>query len=98
MYHTLAKGSNNPKYLVDHELGHSIQHKFGLDGNSNDKDIEVLWEKFRKDAQADRLVSKYAKASKSEFISECWASFRNTDDCNFTAKDLCNILERMYLR
>ena len=98
LHHSLAKGASNPKYLIDHELGHKIKDWFKIGNHEEDKDIVKLYNTFFSKKGAEKLVSKYAKESMSEFISECWASFRNSDDYNFTVAELCDILEKRYLK
>lgn len=98
LHHSLAKGASNPKYLIDHELDHKIKDWFKIGNHEEDKDIVKLYNTFFSKKGAGKLVSKYAKESMSEFISECWASFRNSDDYNFTVAELCDILEKRYLK
>ncbi len=91
-----AKGAESVKYIVDHELGHQFTKILDL---TNNPVIIATFEKLKTEDLIAREVSIYAQENsenEKEFISECWAEFRNSKKPRDTARIIGEIIIAEY--
>ena len=95
-----AKGSDSIKYTADHELAHQLDDLLEIHKN---KAVIDLFEKLKNDNLLKTEVSGYVDANKDkprtnirEFIAECWAEYRNTQEPREAASIVGAIIEERY--
>lgn len=75
----LPAGCGNEKYLISHELGHSIEYGYKLRDN---KEIHSTWNSYKMypgfRAKLTKDLSIYACTNEHEFIAEAWAEYKSS--------------------
>ena len=84
-------GTASVKAVVDHELGHQLDHLLSL---GKDREVISLWE--ANQAGMEQALSGYAKTNINEFIAEAWAEYRNNPAPRGIAKSIGRIVTERY--
>ena len=89
LFHPVGTDVNPMKSILDHELGHAIDYKYGI----SDK-VSIT----RNSAEVKLGLSRYATESKREYIAEAWEEYRNNEKPRPIAMEVGRIIDSVGIK
>jgi hypothetical protein len=86
-------GNDSIKSVIDHELGHQLDHLLGL---RNSQRVNNLYKEWRYNDPAGAELSRYAQKNIAEFIAEAWAEYLNNPNPRAISREIGAIVNDAY--